>query len=224
MGNILFNVFGPSPIRPIEQHMHKAYICAKQLNVLLDAVLVQEWETAEKHHQHIIQLEKEADLLKKDLRLHLPTGLFLPVDRTDILELLRTQDRLANTAQDIAGLLLSRKMAIPTSLALPIKTCLMRCLDAAKQACKAINELDELLETGFRGNEVKIVEDMIVTLDSIEHDCDDELAKVRMELFKIEKELHPIDAMFLYQLLQWIGNLADEAQSIGGRLQILIAR
>jgi predicted phosphate transport protein (TIGR00153 family) len=100
----------------------------------------------------------------------------------------------------------------------------MRCLDAAKQACKAINELDELLETGFRGNEVKIVEDMIVTLDSIEHDCDDELAKVRMELFKIEKELHPIDAMFLYQLLQWIGNLADEAQSIGGRLQILIAR
>lgn len=223
MGNI-FNMFGPSPIRPIEQHMHKAYTCAKQLNPFFDAILQQNWEQAYQHQLVIIQLEKEADEIKKELRLHLPTGLFLPVARTDILELLKTQDRLANKAKDIAGLMLGRKMQIPTSMQTHLKSCLARCLDAAKQACKAINELDELLETGFRGNELKIVEDMIHTLDVIEHHCDDDLATVREELFKIEKDFHPVDVMFLYQLLQWIGDLADEAQSIGGRLQILIAR
>jgi predicted phosphate transport protein (TIGR00153 family) len=223
MGNI-FNMFGPSPIRPIEQHMHKAYTCAKQLNPLFDAVLVKDWQLAHQHHLQIIQLEHEADEIKKQLRLHLPTGLFLPVARTDILELLKTQDRLANKSKDIAGLLLGRRMHIPESIQAHLKSCLSRCLDAAKQACKAINELDELLETGFRGNEVKIVEEMIHTLDVIEHHCDDSLAKVREELFNIEKDYHPVDVMFLYQLLQWIGDLADEAQSIGGRLQILIAR
>lgn len=223
MGNI-FNMFGPSPIRPIEQHMHKAYTCAKQLNPLFDAVLAKDWQVAHQHHLQIIQLEQEADEIKKQLRLHLPTGLFLPVARTDILELLKTQDRLANKSKDIAGLLLGRRMHIPESIQAHLQSCLSRCLDAAKQACKAINELDELLETGFRGNEVKIVEEMIHTLDVIEHHCDDSLAKVREELFNIEKDYHPVDVMFLYQLLQWIGDLADEAQSIGGRLQILIAR
>jgi uncharacterized protein len=223
MGN-LFNVFGPSPIRPIEQHMHKAYICAKHLNPLFDAVLNEDWKAAYQYQLEIISLEKEADEIKKELRLHLPTGLFLPVARSDILELLKTQDHLANKSKDIAGLLLGRKMKIPESMKKHLQSCLSRCIEAAKQACKAINELDQLLESGFRGNEVKIVEDMIHHLDVIEHQCDDDLAKVREELFLIEKDYHPVDVMFLYQLLQWIGDLADEAQSIGGRLQILIAR
>ncbi len=224
MMNNIFNMFGPSPIRPIEQHMHKAYTCAKQLDPLLDAVLGQNWKEAAVHHQKILHLEKEADVLKKELRLHLPTGLFLPVARSDLLELLKKQDMLANKAKDIAGLLMGRRMIIPDPLTTHLHACLLRCLEAAKQACKAINELDELLETGFRGNEVKIVEDMIVTLDAIENDCDEQLAHLRHQLFEIEKQLNPIDAMFLYQLLQWIGDLSDCAQSIGGRLQILIAR
>lgn len=223
MGNI-FNMFGLSPIRPIEQHMYIVYTCAKQLSPLLDDVLAGKWESASLHHHKIIELEKEADDIKRELRLHLPRGLFLPVPRTDLLELLKTQDLVANKAKDIAGLILGRKMLIPASLAPHMQNCLARSLDAAKQACKAINELDELLETGFRGKEVNLVEAMTLTLDSIEKDCDQQLAFIRAELFKIEKELHPLDAIFLYQLLQWIGDLADAAQSVGGRLQILIAR
>jgi len=101
---------------------------------------------------------------------------------------------------------------------------LSRCLDAAKLACKAINELDELLETGFRGSEVKIVEEMIVTLDEIEHDCDDKLAEIKRRIFDIENQLAVLDVIFIYRLVEWIGDLADCAQTVGGRLQILIAR
>ena len=99
-----------------------------------------------------------------------------------------------------------------------------RCLDAAKQACQAINELDQLLESGFRGSELSIVEEMIMTLDAIEHDSDQKLADMRHRIFEIEKDLPAIDIIFLYKLVQWIGDLADHAQTVGGRLQILIAR
>jgi predicted phosphate transport protein (TIGR00153 family) len=223
MGRI-FNMFGPSPIRPIEQHMRKTYLCAKQLYPFFEAVLQQDWPTAFAIRDKIVAIEKEADLIKRDLRLHLPTGLFLPVGRTDLLELLSAQDRIANTAEDIAGLIVSRKMLIPEALSSLFMPFLHRCLDAAKQACKAINELDELLETGFRGSEVTIVEDMIVTLDEIEHDCDDQLAVIRHRIFELEKELTALEVIFLYKLVQWIGDLADHAQIVGGRLQILIAR
>lgn len=223
MGSI-FNVFGPSPIRPIEQHMRKVHQCAKQLYPFFEAVLKKDWETATNIQERIVSLEKEADLIKRDLRLHLPTGLFLPVSRTDLLELLSTQDSIANKAEDIAGLIISRKMAIPDVLTPVFMPFLNRCLDASKQACKAINELDELLETGFRGSEVKIVEEMIMTLFEIEHDSDERQADIRDRIFAIEKELSAIDAIFLYKLVQWIDDLADSAQAVGSRLQILIAR
>ena len=175
----LFNLFGPSPIRPIEQHMRKTYQCAKQLHPFFEAVLIDDWKTATKINDRIATLEKEADIIKRDLRLHLPTSLFLPVARTDLLELLSAQDRIANRAQDIAGLIVSRRMVIPQSLSTLWMPFLDRCLDAAKQACQAINELDELLESGFRGSEVKIVEEMIMKLDEIEHDSDKQLAAMR---------------------------------------------
>jgi uncharacterized protein len=223
MGSI-FNVFGPSPIKPIEQHIRKAHQCAKQLYPFFEAVLKNDWQTADAIKDKIVSLEKEADLIKRDLRLHLPTGLFLPVARTDLLELLSAQDKIANKAEDIAGLITSRRMTIPEPLVSAFMPFLHRCLDASKQACKAINELDELLETGFRGSEVKIVEEMILKLDEIEHDSDDKLADVRHRIFELEKELSAIDIIFLYKLVQWIGDLADHAQTVGGRLQILIAR
>jgi predicted phosphate transport protein (TIGR00153 family) len=223
MGSI-FNMFGPSPIKPIEQHIRKAYQCAKQLYPFFESVLKKDWKAAKKIKDKIVSMEKEADLIKRDLRLHLPTGLFLPVSRTDLLELLSAQDRIANKAEDIAGLIISRKMIIPEIMIPAFMPFLHRCLDASKQACKAINELDELLETGFRGSEVKIVEEMILTLDEIEHDCDEKLAEMRHRIFDLEKELSAIDIMFLYKLVQWIGELADHAQTVGGRLQILIAR
>jgi predicted phosphate transport protein (TIGR00153 family) len=223
MGSI-FNMFGPSPIRPIEQHIRKAHQCAKQLYPFFEAVLKKDWKTAKNIKEKIVSIEKEADLIKRDLRLNLPTGLFLPVSRTDLLELLSAQDRIANKAEDIASLIISRKMTIPEPLVSVFMPFLHRCLDASKQACKAINELDELLETGFRGSEVKIVEEMILKLDEIEHDSDEKLADLRHRIFELEKELSAIDIMFLYKLAQWIGELADHAQTVGGRLQILIAR
>lgn len=223
MGSI-FNMFGPSPIRPIEQHMRKTYHCAKQLHPFFEAVLRRDWPAATLIKEKISQIEKEADLIKRDLRLHLPTGLFLPVSRIDLLELLSAQDHIANCTEDIAGLIISRQMVIPDALSSVFMPFLERCLDAAKQACKAINELDELLESGFRGSEVKIVEEMIVTLDEIEHDSDEKLADIRHRIFELEKELPAIDIIFLYKLVQWIGDLADYAQTVGARLQILIAR
>jgi predicted phosphate transport protein (TIGR00153 family) len=217
-------MFGPSPIRPIEQHMRKVHQCARQLYPFFEAVLKEDWQNANSHKDKIIAYEKEADLIKRDLRLHLPTGLFLPVSRTNLLELLSAQDRIANKAEDIASLIISRKMTIPAVLTPLFMPFLHRCLDGSKQACKAINELDELLESGFRGSEVKVVEEMIMILYEIEHDSDERLAEIRDHIFKIENDLSPIDAIFLYKLVQWIDDLADQAQTVGSRLQILIAR
>src|SRR6185312_16759641 len=189
-----------------------------------EAVLAQKWSEVELIQRDIGRLEHEADDLKRDLRLHLPKGLFLPVSRSDLLELLTVQDRLANKAKDIAGVVLGRKMIFPDNMALPFMEFLHRSIDASQQANIAINELDELLETGFSGCEIKLVESMIADLSAIERDTDEKQIKLRQSLFEIEATLPPVNVMFLYKIIEWTGELADRAREIGDRLQILLAK
>lgn len=222
--NPIFNVFGRSPIKPLQRHMAKVHLASRMLIDFFNATFCNDWETAKQIQQKIDQAESDADHLKRDLRLHLPKGLFLPVPRTDILAILELQDRIANQAEDISGLVLGRKMRIPAKIEAEYMEFLHRCLDATDQAHKAINELDELLETGFRGNEVKLVEQMILELDKIEQDTDTMQIEVRRALFLIEQDLPPVDVIFLYKIIEWTGKLADRSQMVGGQLHLLLAR
>lgn len=222
--NSILGLFAKSPIRPLQQHMDKVHECCQTLLPFFEAVLADDWHQAGELRNLISQLEKEADALKREIRLTLPSGLFMPVERTDLLELVKEQDRIANKAKDIAGRVLGRKLKIPSIFAEEFGAYLSRCLDATALAAKAINELDELLETGFRGREVELVNRMINELDDIEHDTDELQIRLRRQLLAIEKDLSPIDVMFLYSILEWVGDLADRAEGVGSRLELLLAR
>lgn len=218
------NMFGRSPIGPLEEHMSKVHACVKELAPFFEAALKENWIAAESYQQKIARLENEADDMKRDLRIHLPKSLFMPVSRSDLLELLSVQDRLANKAKDVAGIVLGRRMVIPAPIAEDYVTFLHRCIDASHQADTAIHELDELLETGFSGNEIKLVEGMIAKLSQIERDTDERQVRLRHIVFELEEKLPPVNVIFLYKVIEWTGDLADRAQEIGDRLQILLAR
>ena len=218
------SLFARSPVKPLQTHMEAVQACIRELIPFFEAVLAGDWEEAAQVQGQISRLEREADRLKKDLRLHLPKSLFLPVSRRDLLETLTMQDNIANKAKDIAGLIIGRRMAIPAFMGEPILEYLRRCLDAAAQAQTAVNELDELVETGFRGQEVELVESMLQRLDEIEADTDRLQVRLRSQLLEHENDLPPVDVMFLYKIIEWVGDLADLAQRVGSRLQLMLAR
>ncbi|MFI4954734.1 MAG: TIGR00153 family protein [Gammaproteobacteria bacterium] len=220
----IFNIFARSPIGPLQDHMGKVHACCSALPPFFQAVFVNDWTDAEAKRNVIASLEHEADDLKKELRLHLPKGLFMPVARGDILEMVTLQDNIANRAKDIAGIVLGRKMQFPVQVQELYMKFLNRSIDASAQAYKVMHELDNLLETGFGGGEISLVEEMIHELDSIENDTDAMQVAIRYELFQIEKQLYPVDVIFLYKIFDWTGDLADRAQRVGGQLQVMLAK
>jgi hypothetical protein len=222
--NPFASLFGRSPIGPMQKHFAKAHECAAHLVPFFDAVMAEDWAKVGQVQQDMARLEGEADKLKKSVRLHLPKSLFLPVPRSDLLELLSVQDKVANRAKDIAGLMLGREMTVPQALQPLMRAFVQRTVDASAQALKAMNELDELLETGFGGREAALVGTMVEELEAIEQDTDRMQIEVRRVLFKLEKELPPVDVMFLYQIIEWIGDVADRAERVGNRLEQLLAR
>jgi len=224
MSNYVYRMFGSSPVRPLQEHMGKVHLCAVELVNFFEAVIEQDQARIKAAQEAVVGLEHEADRLKKSLRLSLPKGMFLPVSRRDLLDMLTMQDNIANKSKDIAGLMLGRQMVLPESMAPLFLTYVKRSVDAIAQADTAINELDELVETGFRGKEVVVVEKMIKTLNQIEGDTDEIQIKIRAELFKLEKGMPPVDVMFIYRIIEWVGELADLAQRVGSRLQLMLAK
>lgn len=221
--SLLANLFGSSPVMPLEQHVNLAYRCTKELTGFFEAVIDGDWDKATEIRKTIAALEHEADNLKKEIRLHLPKSLFMPVPREDLLELLLVQDKMANLTKDVSGLVLGRRMVIPSELAEEFMAYVQRNIDAAKQARKSVRELDELFTSGFRGAEVSLVTSLIEQLDRIESETDDMQASLRRAVFKIEKDLPPIDVIFLYRVIELTGEIANMAERVGRRLELLLS-
>lgn len=222
--NTILGLFAKSPIKPLGKHSDKVHECCLQLVPFFEATARNDWEQANKIREEISQLEKQADTLKREIRLKLPRGLFLPVDRTDMLELLTQQDKLANRAKDISGRVIGRHLRIPDEMHPAFMNYLQRCLDATAQSNRVISEMDGLLETGFKGREVALVENMITELDHIEDDTDHLQILLRQTLLTLEDQFNPIDVVFLYKTLEWVGDLADQALRVGARLELMLAR
>jgi predicted phosphate transport protein (TIGR00153 family) len=221
--NSFLGVFAKSPLKPLEDHINLVHKCSQGLLPFFKAVYAQDWKAAKEQQQTISSLEKQADEIKRELRVSLPVGIFMPIQRQDVLDLLTQQDKIANKSKDISGRILGRQLVIPEALQTPFMEYLMRCLDATKQAQRVINELDDLLETGFRGRELRLVEDMIERLDEIEDDTDKLQIGLRRELLVLEKDLNPVDVMFLYSIIEWVGELADISERVGSRLELMLA-
>jgi predicted phosphate transport protein (TIGR00153 family) len=220
--SLIADLFGHSPIRPMQEHMRAAVECARQILPLFEEMIAGDTAAVTARHLEIDRLEHEADRIKNEIRSHLPKRMFLAVERRDMLEILDYQDSIADVAQDIAEIADMRSMVVPKELA-PAFLDLVRCVVAAcEQAESVINKLDELVETGFRGREAARVDEMIEELSQMESDTDDLEERVQRLLFGIEDELG-ISAIFWYKLIDYVGGMADYAERVGNRLRLLTA-
>jgi len=224
VGGYLSGIFGASPVRPLQEHMTRVVACAHELPAFTAAVIDGDNDRRDEHHKRIIDLERQADALKKDLRLHLPTSLFMPIDRRDVLEVLTMQDRVAGAVREVAGVIVGRQMRIPEPMQGRFQQLVDTCVASCVKARDAIGELNELIETGFDKNERDRVGNILRELDAIEHESDEQLIRLYRDLFNMEDNMPPVQVMFLYRVLDRTAGIADRAQRVGSRLQLMLAR
>jgi predicted phosphate transport protein (TIGR00153 family) len=222
--NPFANLFGKSPFSALQGHMRVVLECVNQMPALFVALASGDHNEVAAVKEIIFEKEEEADKIKNELRNRLPKSLFMPVDRRDLLEVLQMQDSIADTAQDIAGLLVERPMELPEFLQEPMFTLTHRCVDVCEMSAEIIEELDELLAMGFRGKEASRVEEMVTALNKLEDETDELGLELTRRLFQHEDEIKPVSVMMWYQLIQWVGDLADYAEKVGDRLRLMIAR
>ena len=204
--------------------MYRVYMGIKHLTPLIEGMIESDQKKILAAQKEIVDGEHDADEMKKELRTHLPKGLFMPIDRRDVLDVLLRQDTIVNQAKDVASLITGRNMTLPKEMNAPFLEFTNLCIETVKQALHIINKLDELVETGFRGLEVEYVEELLVKLGDTESETDTMQEALRQTLFKLESTLGPVDVIFTYRLIDWVGNVADNAERVGSRLSLMLAR
>jgi hypothetical protein len=204
--------------------MKQVHSCIKEFGVFAKAANVMDWEKAQLAQVSISNKENKADALKKKLRMNLPSTFMMPFSRRDLLDVLLIQDSIANITKDLAGLMMSRHMVFPKEFADDFIELSKLCIKTSEAALVAINELDELLETAFSSRERKIVDKMIKKVNELEHQTDVAQEVIRNKLFLLESSLPPIDVMFYYRAIEWLGETADAAQKVGSRFEVMLTK
>ncbi len=218
------NLFSKSPFGPTQAHLKKAIECAQQLRPLFEAALAYDTERLAAVTERINDLEHETDLLKNEIRDTLPRSLFLPVDRRDLLELIHMQDSIADSAQEVAGLLSLKELRLPEDLKPTVMELIEEILVTCDMALAIGSEMDELSETSFGGPEAERVLSMINQLDDVETKSDVIGVQLSKALFAREDEMKPVDVMLWYKVFYTAGQVANYAERMGNRLRLLIAQ
>ena len=220
----ILGIFAKSPFVSLQKHMDIGKQAAIALQNFLTSASVSDWSKAKQYRQEIIDLEHAADDIKNQIRTHLPKSLFMSVSREDLLDLVYTMDGIPNTAKDISGIMIGRQMEIPNQIAEQFSAFVKAAIKAAKQASAAIEKVDEVRRGGFSSSDADLLQDLVAELEILEHENDDLEAALRNDFFEIEKDFPAVDVMFLYDIFNRIGSLADISQTAGHILIRLVSK
>ncbi len=220
--SILTKVFGKSPFEPLYQHMLKVNECVNLVKPLMEALLADDQEQVEAIARKIFKAEHDSDIVKKEIRNNLPKGIFLPVNRGDMLNYLREQDKIADSAEDLAVLVTLRNMRVPEELQENLRILVEKVLITCETAMKISSEIKLLAETSFGGAEAEKVMDSIEELKLDEFEADKAQMKLAKKMFSIEAKLDPVSIMMWMHIFKELGALANHAENLGDNLRMML--
>ncbi len=220
----LSGLFRTSPFKPVQQHMRIVFSCICLIPPLLDAVYRKDYVQLKEFAEEIITLESEADEIKHTFRLNMPNTLLLPVDRKDLLSLISDQDSLADITEEIAKILLYRDMEVPDVIKNVLDELLEATMEISVAAKDLIEQLDELLQVGFRGREQEKVSRMISGVRRNEHNIDLIIHRTKRTLFENERLLDPVSVIFWYQVVDLLGGISDQSENVADRLLLFLSK
>jgi uncharacterized protein len=218
----IINVFGRSPFVPLQMHMEKVVECVGKLPEIVEIYRQGDSLAVEAMADKLSKLEHQADEIKHDIRNSLPRGLFMPVDRSKLLKILNLQDGIANRAENVGILLTFKQAKSFEGFDSAFDIFMDKCLVTFNLARDVIEQLDELLETGFGGVEAEKVHEMIDLVSVKEYESDVSQRELVRLLLTHEDTISYGDFFLWTRVIQQIGGIADRADNLASVIRITL--
>ena len=222
--NIIQDLFGKSPFGPLVEHTKKVHECVEVIRPLMEALVNEDYDEINKLEDRVSKLEYEADIIKHNVRDHLPRRYFMPVDRVDLEKFISSQDNIADKAQDFAIILTLRKTRLHPFVMDKFFGFVDQIFQVTGALLSAAVELNNLAEVSFSGAEAKVVLNLIKGLGEEEWKADRMARSLSKDVYSLEKELDPITIIFYEKMILTLGAIANEAENAGDMLRLMIIK
>lgn len=215
----ILKLFGHSPFVPLQHHMENISVCVHLLTSLFEALKNKDALKLEEIVSEISKQEHKADLIKNDIRNHLPRSVFLPIDKSHLLEILTLQDSIADKAQDIAILTTFKPLTLQEELGDLFKNFLDKSIDTFDKVHLIINELHDLVESSFGGKEAEKVRDMVDLVAYQEHEVDLIQRELMKKLISLEDKMS-YTTFFLWQkIFETLAEISNYSEKLAWRVR-----
>ncbi|WNY24561.1 TIGR00153 family protein [Methanolapillus millepedarum] len=221
----VLDIFVDSPLVPLVDHASKGIESVEALSQMMDAYLDGNDAEVERLCHQIDELEHEADKIKQKFRTELPSSVVIQLDTTALLNFLKSQDSIANNAQDAANWMALRRGAnLPDQVKEDFKKLMLKTVDCINAYGCVIHDLKTLDSTSYNKTEVLKVIGLIPAVEKLEHETDVCETKILREIFKYENEIGGAGVYHLSHLAKSLATIADKAASASDYLRRILAK
>ena len=218
----LAKLFAKSPFSPLQKHMEDVNECVKKVKEIFEALEENDSKSVSRIAKEISKLEAKADTTKNELRNHLPGGLFMPVSKAALLEILSLQDDIADDCEDIGVLLTLKDLTLKDIFKDDFKSFLNKNFETYELIKKIIDEFDNLLETSFTGREAEKVRSMVNNVALKEHETDLTQRKLLKNIFRNEDHFTHAEFQLWLLILREIRTLSNTSEKLAHRIRNLL--
>jgi len=213
-----------TPFSQLLDHMAKVRECIDMLGEGLENYYQGNYKNFSILAKKISQIEHEADIIKSNLRNHLPSSLFMPVDKGKFMWALREQDAILDHADNLVHMLNMRRTAIPKELQPLFIDHSKLVMKTVKAMENAVENIKDLVETSFVKREREQTKEFIYKVHEFEYKADTKKYDLTKGIYKLEKKLTPMDVYHLLKIADWVDDIADHAENVADWLRAMIAR
>jgi hypothetical protein len=213
-----------SPFVGLLEHMSKVKECIALLEEGFVRYVDGDVKDFDRIAERVSVLEHEADIIKGNIRAHLPRSILMPVDKRYFLWILREQDAVLDHAENLSQMLFLRHTKIPIKLKEDYKDHMRLVTATVEEMEKAVENIKDLTETGFAEREREETKKFIGRVHKKEWEADQIRYRITEKIYKMESTLSPMDTYHLLKMVDWIDDIADHAENVADWLRAIIAK
>lgn len=216
------SMFITSPFEGLLEHAEKVKEGAWHFQQAMECHFARNCNRFEEFRQEILELEHEADAIKRRIRGHLPKGVLMPVDKFQLFQYLREQDRVLDSVKDTLELISFRTQpGIPEALGKDFAVLVDTVVEPIEGLSLMVAIAKKYFDT-YSEKQRQLVKEAIRELREQEHRAD-QIEKLLKEKI-LNLDCDPVTIFQTFLVIEAIGSISDHAENAGDMMRAMIAR
>ena len=206
--------FGKKELRIIQLFQDHMVAVENTVKSLIDFLKNLEDENIDRESfvEKIRKNESDADDKRRKMETEMYLGAFLPNFRGDLLGIAESIDVVANKAESTADLIELQNIRIPEEF-------IPRLIEPAEKSLETYLSVKQAASSIF--NDMDVANDHINKTEQLEHESD-QLEKALVKTLFRKEEIELAHKIQLEKLIKKLADIADQAENVSDRLQIVI--